>query len=63
MYDERAKNMVKLGWPVNHRVMQHHRSYNTLNQGSTLTAAHLPRATKNFIQASKSRILVARSGN
>ena len=58
MYDECAKNTVKLGWPVNHRVMQHHRSYKTLNQGSISMAAHLPGATKNFIQTSKSRILV-----
>ena len=66
MYDECAKNTVKLGWPVNHMVMQHQRSYKSFNQGSKsnpLTAAHLPRATKNFIQASKCRILVARLGN
>ena len=63
MYDECAKNTVKLGWPVNHRVMQHQRSYKSLNQGSTLKAAHLPGATKNFIQASTCRILVARLGN
>ena len=63
MYDECAKNTVKLGWPVNHRVMQHHRSYKTLNQGSISMAANLPGATKNFIQTSKSRILVARLGN
>ena len=57
MYDECAKNTVKLGWPVNHRVNQHHRSYKTLNPGLTLTAAHVSGANKNFIQASKSRIL------
>ena len=63
MYDDCAKNTIKLGWPVNHRVMKHQQSYNTLNQGSTLTAANLPGATKNLIPASKSRILVARLDN
>ena len=62
MYDDCAKNTVKLGWPVNHRVMKHQQSYNTLIQGLTLTAAHLPGATKNFILGSKSRILVAQLG-
>ena len=63
MYDKCAKNTVKLGWPVNHWVMQQQRSYKTLNQGSKLTAAHLPGATKNFTLASKSRIPVARLVN
>ena len=39
-------------------------TWNThIHQGSTLTAARLPGATKNFIGATKFQILVARSGN
>ena len=34
-----------------------------ITKGSTLTAARLPGATKNFIGATKFQILIARSGN